>query len=38
MTQITAQANRPFPSSKAFHFQNEAKYETFVVVKMSLFA
>ena len=34
MTQITAQANRPFPSSKAFHFQNEAKYETFVV-KMS---
>ena len=26
--------NRPFPSSKKFHFQNEAKCETFVV-KMS---
>ena len=24
-------ANRPFPSSKKFHFQNEAKCETFVV-------
>ena len=23
--------NRPFPSSKKFHFQNEAKCETFVV-------
>ena len=23
--------NRPFPSSKMFHFQNEAKCETFVV-------
>ena len=23
--------NRPFPSSKKFHFQNEAKSETFVV-------
>ena len=23
--------NRPFPGSKKFHFQNEAKYETFVV-------
>ena len=23
--------NRPFPSSKTFHFQNEAKCETFVV-------
>ena len=23
--------NRPFPSSKEFHFQNEAKCETFVV-------
>ena len=26
--------NRPFPSSKKFHFQNEAKCEIFVV-KMS---
>ena len=25
------QNNRPFPSSKKFHFQNEAKCETFVV-------
>ena len=24
-------SNRPFPSSKKFHFQNEAKCETFVV-------
>ena len=24
-------SNRPFPSSKEFHFQNEAKCETFVV-------
>ena len=23
-------ANRPFPSSKIFHFQNEAKYKTFL--------
>ena len=29
-----APSNRPFPSSKKFHFQNEAKCETFVV-KMS---
>ena len=27
----TVKANRPFPSSKKFHFQNEAKCETFVV-------
>jgi len=30
----TAAANKPFPSSKKFHFQNEAKCEIFVV-KMS---
>ena len=29
-----SRANRPFPSSKTSHFQNEAKCETFVV-KMS---
>ena len=28
---ITTKTNRPFPSSKKFHFQNEAKCETFVV-------
>ena len=27
----TMRLNRPFPSSKKFHFQNEAKCETFVV-------
>ena len=30
----TSNCNRPFPSSKKSHFQNEAKCETFVV-KMS---
>ena len=29
-----SESNRPFPSSKKSHFQNEAKCETFVV-KMS---
>ena len=28
---VLRQTNRPFPSSKKFHFQNEAKCETFVV-------
>ena len=28
---LRAQPNRPFPSSKESHFQNEAKCETFVV-------
>ena len=28
--------NRPFPSSKKFHFQNEAKCETFVVEMSSI--
>ena len=31
---ISGVVNRPFPSSKKSHFQNEAKCETFVV-KMS---
>ena len=30
-TRAPIQFNRPFPSSKKFHFQNEAKCETFVV-------
>ena len=29
--QVSSVLNRPFPSSKKFHFQNEAKCETFVV-------
>ena len=28
---MLGEINRPFPSSKTFHFQNEAKCETFVV-------
>ena len=28
---VKVNPNRPFPSSKKFHFQNEAKCETFVV-------
>ena len=28
---VLRETNRPFPSSKKFHLQNEAKCETFVV-------
>ena len=34
MEEMVIHCNRPFPSSKKSHFQNEAKCETFVV-KMS---
>ena len=30
-SKVVLYENRPFPSSKKFHFQNEAKCETFVV-------